>query len=110
MYRSRGGQYYHRVKGRFHSSLVAYWPLWGASGAVATDISADARNGVLTNLTPASSTSLNSKPCPLWDGTQGLVNLISQSAYVDNQEGTFSCFTKGIDYSTATGRKLFYYL
>jgi len=41
------------IKRMFGANLLAYWPLWEASGAVAYDISGNARNGTVTGATPA---------------------------------------------------------
>jgi len=83
-------QYWQRVKALFGSSIVAYWPLWEASGTVATDI-VNTRNGTYAT----GGVTLNQNPAinlgaPLLDGTNGLINVHNTALNAVLQSGEFT--------------------
>lgn len=46
-----GGGYANRVKNTATANLIAYWPLWEASGTTASDYSGNSRTGTYSNVT-----------------------------------------------------------
>lgn len=90
----------------FGSSIVAYWPLWETAGTTAVDFGGNGRNAVYTSVTPGTGVGLNSKPCLSVPGTAGYVSVSSQAANLNRDEGAFGCFVSGVDWDTATARRL----
>ena len=58
-------------------SPIAYWPLWEATGAVATDISGNGYHGAYTAVTLGQTGIGDGETCPLFDGTTSFVDVYS---------------------------------
>ncbi|HEX9028069.1 MAG TPA: polysaccharide deacetylase family protein, partial [Anaerolineales bacterium] len=75
--------YSQRLKGRFGSSLVAYWPLWepaGTSGAGSVkDITPNARHGTPSNVTFGGSGIGDHKAAAAFSGVNSYINVYSTS-------------------------------
>jgi len=75
-----GGRKYSRsLLSLFGSSIVAYWPLWEASGSVAYDISGNGRNGSYTGVTLGQPGIGDGHTCPQFDGANDYANVYSAS-------------------------------
>lgn len=59
------------------SNIVAYWPLWDASGTVATDISGNNHNGVYSNVTLGAQGIGDGKTAASFNGSTSFVNIYS---------------------------------
>jgi hypothetical protein len=69
---------------------IAYWPLWEGAGAVAYDISGNARNGAYTGVDLGQVGIGDGRACPWFDGTGDYVNIYSAAfaADLDGAEGS----------------------
>lgn len=86
-------QYWAKVKSL---SPIAYWPMWEASGAVATDISGNGRNGAYTGVTLGQTGIGDGRTCPLFDGANDFNNIYSVSFRdaFNGGEGTVALWAK----------------
>lgn len=77
-------------------SLIAYWPLWEQSGAVATDLSGNARHGVYTGVTLGQPGIGDGHTCPLFDGLTDYADLYSAglAAAFNAEEGTLALWLR----------------
>lgn len=87
--------YYDILLRLFGSDVVAYWPMWEASGTVMYDLK-NARNGSYSNITLNNAKSPISKNAPLFNGTSGYANGFSAglAAAFNGAEGTYSFWFK----------------
>ncbi len=78
------------------SNLIAYWPLWEASGTVATDIGGSALNGAYTGVTLGQQGIGDGRTSPLFDGANDYCNIYSAAlaAAFNGAEGTFVSWFK----------------
>lgn len=99
---SSGRTYAQKVLGIAPANLIAYWPLWETSGAVADNLEGTAaRDGAYTGVTLGSSTFSNGNPVPLFDGANDFVNIYSASlnGAFNGAEGTLAVWIKVFDAS-----------
>lgn len=95
---SSGAQYWQQARALFGSSIVDYWPLWEASGTVATDI-VNARNGAYVNGSLGNTGIGDGRTSFSEDGTSDAVNLYSAAfaAAFPYEEGGLAFFAKVAD-------------
>lgn len=88
--------YWRQIQNIFGSSLIAYWPLWEASGTVANDISGNSRNGTYTGVDIGAAGIGDGKTCPYFDGTNDYVTIFSTSLRdaFNGSEGTIFIWAK----------------
>lgn len=91
-----GWKYYKKVLGTAPANLIAYWPLWDASGSVATDISGNALHGAYVSVTLGQPGIGDGRTCPLFDGINGYVNIWSAglASAFNGAEGTLAIWCK----------------
>lgn len=80
--------------------LIAYWPLWEATGAVADNYEGTAaRDGAYTDVTLGQTGIGDGHTCPLFDGAAGFVNIYTTSLRdaLDGAEGSFALWAKVYD-------------
>lgn len=72
-----GGSYAKKIKTLFGTSLIAYWPLNEASGAIAYDASGNGRNGAYTgvDLANAAGPTKTKTMTPYFDGANDYCNV-----------------------------------
>ena len=77
-------------------SPIAYWPLWEATGAVATDISGNGYHGAYTAVTLGQTGIGDGETCPLFDGTTSFVDIYSVGFInaFDGEKGSVSVWVK----------------
>ena len=66
--RGSGRNYYLKLLSAKPANLIAYWPLWEASGSVANDFSGNARHGAYTGVTLGEIGIGDGRTCPWFDG------------------------------------------
>jgi len=71
--------YYQKVLRTQRANLLAYWPMWEASGAVGNDISGNARHGAYTGVDLGQPGMGDGHTCPWWDGVNDYLNVYSTS-------------------------------
>jgi len=79
------------------ANLIAYYPMWEKSGAIADNYEGTvARDGTYANVTLGQSGIGDGNTCPLFDGTNGYVDIYSASLATafDGDEGTFMIWFK----------------
>lgn len=90
------GQYWHKIRGLFGTSLIGYWPLWDQVGTVAADHSSYGSHGV-GNLVAARVNGPDQvhQAAP-FDGDKSNVNILTAglAARFSGAEGTWFCWTK----------------
>jgi len=95
--KSGGQSYAAKTKSIFGASLIAYWPLWEASGAVADNYEGTAaRDGAYTGVTLGQTGVGDGRTCPLFDGSNDYVNIYTASlaAAFNGAAGTVSIWAK----------------
>jgi hypothetical protein len=98
-WRPKGGfspTYGQRLVGLRPASLLAYWPLNEAAGAVAYDGSGHGYNGAYTSVTLGQQGMGDGNTCPLFDGAASYVSLYTASlaAAFSAAAGAFSLWAK----------------
>ena len=79
------------------ANLIAYWPLWEASGATADNFEGTAaRDGTYTGVTLGQTGIGDGKTCPLFDGSTDWLNVYSASfaSAFSGATGTFMAWAK----------------
>ena len=89
--------FYNKVRGLFNTAIVAYWPLRDASGAAATDVSGNARNGVYTGVDLANTAGPKGGKVPLFDGANDKIAISAAAAAFNGVAGTVIVFAKMLD-------------
>lgn len=87
----RARQYYKKVLGIDRANLIAYWPLWEASGSNAVNLEGTvARDGTYSGATLGQQGIGDGHSMPLFDGVNDLVNVNSASfrSAFNGNEGT----------------------
>jgi len=72
-------QYSRKVRNIAPANLIAYWPLWEASGSVANDISGNARHGSYTGVTLGEAGIGDGRTSPYFDGANDYADMFSAS-------------------------------
>jgi lysophospholipase L1-like esterase len=85
--------YWKKIRVMFGPSLVGHWPLWDASGTVASDVSGKGNHAAYDTVTLADANSIKRKPCPAWPGHINLYSAGFEAAY-NTKEGAFSVWAK----------------
>lgn len=91
-----GNSYSSRVRRVAPANLIAYWPLWEASGSAAKDISGNGFNGAYTGVTLGQGGIGDGRTCPLFDGVNDFVDIYStgfRDAF-DGSEGSVIWWSK----------------
>src|SRR3990172_9981701 len=70
--------------------LIAYWPLWEASGDAAEDISGHNSHGLYTAVTLGQPGIGDGKTCPSFDGANSFVNIYSDELERNFDPGEFT--------------------
>ena len=89
--------YYEKVLGIQSANMLAYWPVWEASGAVADNIEGTAaRDGAYTGVDLGQPGIGDGNTCPWWDGANDYCNIYSTSLRdaFNGAEGTIACWAK----------------
>ena len=91
-----GSEYWRKVRSIRPANLIAYWPLWEPSGAVAYDYSTFARHGANVALGARAAGSDGVHQAALFDGATSYVNVYSASlaAAFNGAEGTIIIWPK----------------
>ena len=94
--RPKSAPYSLRMLNLFGSAIIAYWPLWEASGTVANDISGHSYNGSYTGVTLGQPGIGDGRTCPSFDGINDLVNVYSAglAGVFDGSEGSVLCWAR----------------
>jgi hypothetical protein len=75
-----GGEYADKVLSTATANLIAYWPLWEASGSTADNYEGTAaRDGSYTGVTLGQAGIGDGRTCPLFDGTNDYVDIYTTS-------------------------------
>lgn len=106
-----GRSYAQKVLATAPASLLAYWPLWEASGSVASDISGNARNGAYTGVDLGSPGIGDGRTSPYFDAVNDYCNVHSAAlaSAFNGAEGSMACWCKVFSSSVwtdATSRRL----
>ena len=105
--------YAERILATESADLLAYWPLWEASGSVADNLEGTAaRDGAYTGVTLGEPGIGDGATCPWWDGANDYLDVysVSLSDNFDGNEGTIFWWMKVTDADTwgdGQVRKLF---
>src|SRR3990170_3594314 len=89
--------YYEKVLGIQSANLLAYWPVWEASGAVADNMEGTAaRDGAYTGVDLGQPGIGDGNTCPWWDGANDYCNIYSTSLRdaFNGAEGTIAVWAK----------------
>lgn len=78
------------------SNLIAYWPIFEASGTTAKDLSGNGRNGTITGVDLAQTGIGDGRTSGYFDGTNDYINIHSAglNTAFNGQEGTISLWLK----------------
>ena len=104
--------YAERILATESADLLAYWPLWEASGSVADNLEGTAaRDGAYTGVTLGEPGIGDGATCPWWDGANDYLDVysVSLSDNFDGNEGTVLWWMKVSDagvWSDGVTRKL----
>ena len=95
-----GGSYSEKVLATQRANLIAYWPLWEASGAVAYDVSGNGRNGATSGATLGATGIGDGRTAYLFDGINDFVRLdnadfLTLTSY--RNEGSFMMWWTVVD-------------
>jgi hypothetical protein len=102
-----GPTYFDTVLATAPANLISYWPLDEMVGDTTTlDYSSRANNGTYLGPTLGQSGIGDGRTCPLFDGTNDIVNVysIGLASDFDGQEGTMAAWVKVRDASVWTDR------
>jgi hypothetical protein len=93
---SARARYAQKVKSLFGSSLLAYWPMWDASGTSATDQSGNGRNATYTACTLGQSGIGDGRTAVSLDGSTSYIaaNIAGLYTAFSGLEGTLSLWIK----------------
>jgi len=91
-----GRNYNLRVLKLFTGNILAYWPLWEASGSVIADISGNGHNGTYADVTLGQPGIGDGHTSPLFDGaaSYGDVTSAGLSTLFNGAEGTLAIWAK----------------
>jgi len=95
-----GGSYSEKVLATQRGSIIAYWPLWEASGTVANDVSGNGRNGATSGATLGVAGIGDGRTAYSFDGINDFVRLdnadfLTLTSYRD--EGSFMMWWTVVD-------------
>jgi len=104
--------YYQKVLRTQRDYLLAYWPVWEASGSVGNDISGNARHGAYTGVDLGHPGIGDGHTCPWFDGVNDCVNVYSTSLRdaFNGDEITIFQWIKAVDWGDSMTRRLLQFL